>query len=121
MIECGSFLGELKNELNVDEHIVEFCSTGPKCYSYLTSKNVEVVHVKGFKVINNDVDGLINYASMNDVVCDRGKTISMKRNEISRNDNLCMFSENVEKKIAFIFDKTILLDDYSSIPYGNLL
>ena len=80
LIKCGSFLGELKNELNMDEHIVEFCSTGPKCYSSLTSKNVEVVHVKGFKIINHDVDGLINYASMNDVVCNRSKTVSVKRN-----------------------------------------
>ena len=30
LIECGPFLGELKNELNVGQHIVEFCSTGPK-------------------------------------------------------------------------------------------
>ena len=90
---------------------------GPECYSYLTSKNVEVVHVKGFKVINNGVDNLINHASMIEVVCDCGKTIDVKRNEVSRSDNLCIFSKSAEK-FAFTFDKRILLDDYSSILYG---
>ena len=41
-IETGNFLGELTNELekkNCSEiWIEEFCSTGPKCYSYITNE-----------------------------------------------------------------------------------
>ena len=50
------------DELDADEHIVEFCSTGPKCYLYITNKKVEVVHVKGFKLKN--VSDLLNHESM---------------------------------------------------------
>ena len=68
-IETGNFLGELTNELvkkNCSEiWIMEFCSTGPKCYSYITKKyenfeenmkeREEVVHIKGFSLTNKDV------------------------------------------------------------------
>ena len=49
-IETGNFLGELTNELekkNCSEiWIEEFCSTGPKCYSYITNEyeNFEKKH-----------------------------------------------------------------------------
>ena len=48
-IECGLFGGQLKNELSHGEFITEFCSMGPKCYSYCTNKGREIVQVKGFK------------------------------------------------------------------------
>ena len=66
-IETGNFLGELTNELekkNCSEiWIEEFCSTEPKCYSYITNeyenfekntKQREVMNVKGFSLTNKD-------------------------------------------------------------------
>ena len=47
-LPLGNSLGELTNELAMDEWIVRFCLTGSKCYSFQTNLGHEVVHVKGF-------------------------------------------------------------------------
>jgi G:T-mismatch repair DNA endonuclease (very short patch repair protein) len=47
-LETGNFLGELTNELDADDHIVEFVSGGPKNYAYRTAKGKVCVKVKGF-------------------------------------------------------------------------
>ena len=47
-----------------------FCSAGPKCYSYLTNKDQEIVHVKGFMFSNINVKKLLTHEFMNVVVND---------------------------------------------------
>ena len=89
------------------QHIVEFCSTGPKCYSYLTSANVEVMHAKGFKVKNCGVDSLLNYASMIEIVRDCRKTIDMEENEISKNHNLCVQSKYCEEILTYVYENFV--------------
>ena len=59
LIECRPFFGQLKNELYADECIVEFCSTGPKCYSYITNKKI-------------DVSDLLNHESMLEIIDNPG-------------------------------------------------
>jgi hypothetical protein len=44
----GNFLGEMTNELDSDDSIVDFVSGGPKNYAYRTKKGKSVVKVKGF-------------------------------------------------------------------------
>ena len=44
----GEFLGELTNELDDDEYIVEYVSAGPKNYSFRTNKGVIKCTIKGF-------------------------------------------------------------------------
>ena len=41
-------MGDLTNELDEGEQIVDFCPTGPKFYSFLTNLGRSVVHMKGF-------------------------------------------------------------------------
>ncbi len=36
MPQTGSYLGELMNELDVDDNITELTATGPKSYSFKT-------------------------------------------------------------------------------------
>ena len=72
-----TFLGQSKNELDANEHIVEFCSTGPKCQSYITNKKVEIVHVKGFKLKNYTCD-LLNHESMLEIINNPGMEIDVE-------------------------------------------
>ncbi len=41
MPQTGSYLGELMNELDVDDNITEFAATGPKSYSFKTEKKIK--------------------------------------------------------------------------------
>jgi DNA polymerase type B, organellar and viral len=49
-LPLGSHLGELTNELALDDYIVLFVSGGPKNYAFRTKKGVECVKVKGFSL-----------------------------------------------------------------------
>ena len=52
LIKEGDKLGEMASELDENEHITSFCSTGSKSYTYTTSFQKDVTHVKGFKIVN---------------------------------------------------------------------
>ncbi len=47
MPQTGSYLGELTNELDADDNITEFATTGPKSYSFKTVKNKVTLKAKG--------------------------------------------------------------------------
>jgi hypothetical protein len=47
-LQIGGFLGEMTNELDPDDYIVDFVSGGPKNYAYCTLKGKIVVKIKGF-------------------------------------------------------------------------
>ena len=47
-LTLGNFLGEMTDELDEGDHIVEFVTGGPKNYGYLTKDKKCVVKVKGF-------------------------------------------------------------------------
>jgi hypothetical protein len=42
-------LGQLTDELDSDDWIVDFCCIGPKSYAFITFKGVVIVKVKGTK------------------------------------------------------------------------
>ena len=118
LIECGSFVGQLKNELSHGEYTTEFCSTGPKCYSYLTNKDREIVHVEGFKLSNVNVKKLLTHELMNIVVNDSDIFVDVKENQIVKNDKLYVFTKKVKTKFGYTFDKRVVRDDFSSVPFG---
>jgi hypothetical protein len=62
-------LGELTDELDGGEQIVEFVSGGPKNYSYKTNKNKETCEVRGF-TLNYTNSQLINFGSVKNIVTD---------------------------------------------------
>ncbi|MGL5746775.1 MAG: DNA polymerase [Weissella cibaria] len=47
MPETGSYLGQLTNELDPDDLILEFCSSGPKSYGFRTAKGKVCLKAKG--------------------------------------------------------------------------
>ncbi|XP_068720877.1 uncharacterized protein [Montipora capricornis] len=56
----GAYLGDFKSELDADDHIVEFCSGGPKNYGYKTKNGYVECKVRGFSL---NVEGMtqLNY------------------------------------------------------------
>ena len=65
-IETGDSLGDLTDELG-GHHIVEWCGTGPKSYSYITSNNKYICKVKGF-TLNHENSQYINQKSMREII-----------------------------------------------------
>jgi hypothetical protein len=49
-LPTGEFLGQLKNELDVDDFIIWFVSGGPKNYAYITKKGKCVFKIKGISL-----------------------------------------------------------------------
>jgi hypothetical protein len=66
--QTGPYLGDLANELNEGESIVEFVATGPKSYSYKTSLGKSVRKIKGF-TLNSETSAIITH----DVLVDMAK------------------------------------------------
>ena len=50
LIEEGSKLGKMVSELQENEHITSFCSTGLKSNTYTTNLQNEITYVKGFQI-----------------------------------------------------------------------
>jgi hypothetical protein len=59
----GPFLGDLTNELDEEDRIVEFVSTGPKSYGYRTMAGEVCCKIKGF-TLNIETSRLLNFDSL---------------------------------------------------------
>lgn len=64
-LPMGNLLGEMTDELDKDDYIVEFVAAGPKAYGYVTAKGKQECKVKGFRLCH---DNPINYDVMNEMV-----------------------------------------------------
>ena len=56
----GDFLGDFTDELDPGDHIVEFCSGGPKNYGYLTARGKTECKVRGLS-LNAEGQAQLNY------------------------------------------------------------
>jgi hypothetical protein len=84
-LKTGKFMGDLTNELDDGEVIVEFVSGGPKVYAYRTNKNKCVVKIRGFQIckansaafsFENIKRVIINYVETNnDPTIDRVRVV----------------------------------------------
>jgi hypothetical protein len=168
-------LGDLTNELDADDEIVEFVSSGPKSYGYRTRKGKTVVKVKGFTMTSanapafsfeNFRDVILNGVRTNEDVLsadDSPRSSSKKRvgvvagrkrpresatlradflkdheadkencsalgNEqaistynpfrIYRSRDFRVLQRPDQKIFTCVFNKRIILSDYSTIPFG---
>ena len=134
-IETGDYLGDLTDELeqeNASEIWIEqFCSTGPKSYSYRTNlykkrdkngnefeKRDEVVHVKGFS-LKGPAKEKITFESIQSCIEDHNKTIEIEyKQNISRNNMQNVFVEDDIKTFKFTFDKRVILSNFFTVPFG---
>ena len=134
-VEMGNYLGDLTNELEKEGcseiWIEQFCSTGPKSYSYQTNtyektdskgnktnEQHKVVHVKGFS-LRGEGKKKITFESISSCVQDRKKVIEINyKQSISRDTMQNVFVEDQTKKFQFTFDKRVVLDNFFTVPYG---
>ena len=124
-LRIGKFLGDLKDELGGDDHIVEFLSGGPKNYAYRTEKKKTECKVRGF-TLNVRGQETLNFESMkqNILAVLRGE----KGAEIVQT-NPTHFKRDVvhkglsigpqRKRYRLVFDKRVVTPSTkSSLPFG---
>lgn len=116
---CGSFLGELKSELNQDDSIIEFASAGPKNYAYKTKKGESVVKVRGI-TLTHEIESLVNIETIKKIIKDHNFTVSVPEKKFIRNkNNFTISTVESRKKYKFTYSKRMLLaDGNNTLPYG---
>ena len=109
----------LTSELDDGEHITEFCSTGPKSYSYVTTSGKAVCKVKGF-TLSRHAAKVINFKSMLDMVYEPESSLNIHYPFNIRRDKRKMELQvvSLEKRFRLTYDKRIVLHDYTTVPYG---
>ena len=109
-LPLGDFLGDLTNELDDDDWIVEFTAAAPKCYTFRTYKGHVVTKVRGF-TLNYQASQQLNFDSVQSMVTD-GISVTTNSNMITRDKHsgrvsnkrcakTCKMVNNKRRKIGF--------------------
>ena len=117
----GDYLGELTDELDRGEHIVEFMYGGPKNYAYKTNTNRETCKVRGF-TLNYTNSQLINFDSVKHIVADPKSGLNIT---ITNPSKICrekrkriIYNRKEEKTYQMVYTKRRRVDNYDTVPYG---
>ena len=121
----GDYLGELTNELDVDEYIVEFVSTGPKSYSIHSNRNNVVLKIKGI-TLNFTNSQRINFETLKQLVFayNTEKTenetvvISNPRKIVRNKLKRKLYNRVEKKKYKVVYTKRRIVDNFDTEPYG---
>ena len=117
LLQTDSKLGYLESELDEDEHIISFVSTGPKSYTYHTNLGKEIIHVKGFKKKKKEISSDYLY----DLIENIHNVYEIKEFRIDIDKSL--YIKNIEgmKRFSFTFDKRqIERESFNTVPWGYL-
>ena len=124
----GEALGQLKSELSPGNYIVNFCSSGPKSYSYVL-KNPEggfksKVVLKGISLTygnskvaryDNILEKIERYVESGD---NSPSVFYETENFFYRSPNFQLFMTNLQKHFRVTYDKRLICPDFSTLPYG---
>ena len=117
----GDYLGELTNELQNGEYIVEFVSGGPKNYAYKTNENNETCKVRGF-TLNYKNSQLINFHSVKDIVADPQSSSNIT---VTNSSKICrdkrkrkLYNREEQKSYQMVYTKRRKVDHFDTEPYG---
>ena len=125
----GNFLGDLTDELEPDQYIDKFVSSGPKSYAYVLNDGVEACKVRGFS-LNHTAAQIINFHTMRDILLDSQTDLqgdptklkilyTSKQSKISRNKySATIYNRPEVKCFRAIYTKRVVQDDLSTLPYG---
>ncbi len=117
----GDYLGELTDELDGGEHIVEFVSGGPKNYAYKTNKNNETCKVRGF-TLHYTNSQLINFDTVKAIVTDptstQNITVTNPRKICREKRKRKLVNKKEEKSYQMVYTKRRRIDNYDTVPYG---
>lgn len=96
-------------------------SAGPKNYSFKTDKGVVKTTIKGF-TLNNIASMHINFDVMRNIVQnDQNAKIEIPQLTFTRDKKTWHIKSEITKKLyGFVYDKRVLLDDFSTYPYGYI-
>ena len=129
----GEYLGQLTNELTCKEvgcithncsghWIVEFISCGPKNYTYRLNTGEIVCKVRGFS-LNYKGSQVINFQSMKEALYAwKNKSplelVTIKTEIVRDKHQPKVYSRSISKHYGVVYDKRILLPDFTTVPYG---
>lgn len=124
MPPLGDHLGELTDEIGVDDYITEFCSSGPKSYGYRTAKGKVCMKAKGITLNARNsqairLDSLIGL--VNGYVTSHDNTqyiLAHTENIVRDKKHLTLHNKSVEKRFKVVYNKRRLLSDFNTLPYG---
>lgn len=123
MPETGSYLGQLTSELAPGDFIQVFASSGPKSYGYSTAKGDTCLKAKGI-TLNAENAQIVTLRSLMTLVrayIQRGDILHLQvcTGTITRNKRtLTLHNKTVAKNFRIVYDKRVLLPDYTTLPYG---
>jgi hypothetical protein len=117
--EVGENLGDWSSELEPDEHIVEFCSTGAKSYGYVLNNGKTETTCKGI-TFSSEASDIINFDSMKIVASeDHTHTLTVDQFKFGRNtSDWSIYTYVQKKKFRFTFDKRAINEDLTTFPFG---
>jgi hypothetical protein len=123
---------ELCEKNTSEKWIEQFCTSGPKAYSYRTNEYTcylengteqkqrdEVVHVKGF-TLKGEAKDKITFDSLQACIGDNKKEIVVTYREFVRETSQSIVVKNNLKKFQFTFDKRVIHADFTTTPFGYI-
>jgi hypothetical protein len=116
----GDYLGQLTNEIDKKEgKVIEYAATAPKSYTYKTNTGYEKCVIKGF-TLNYLASLKLNFeANKNIVLQEPNKKIQVEQTKFTRcKTNWDITTSILNKSYSFYYDKRVLLNDLSTLPYG---
>lgn len=117
----GNYLGEWTNEISAKNggKIKRFVSAGPKNYAYEAADGTTKCTIKGI-TLNFLAAGKINFESIQKIVTqNQAQTLSVKQLKFNRKKSTWAVSTSIiDKKYGFVFDKRVLFNDLTTLPYG---
>ena len=126
MVPSGNFLGQMTDEIAKDfgekARIVEFVSTGAKCYGLkidIGDGTIRyIVKSKGFE-LNYETGQRINMQTMVDMVQKKGEpSINITGTGIRRTADHQLTTRTVKKTLRLTVDKRIVLSNNQTKPFG---
>ena len=127
-LPIGDFLGDLTNEVDHDDHIVDFTSGGPKNYGYRTANGKVECKVRGFSLGSVRGQEQLNYERLRQNVLeelvdprDTRRIIPVTNPHLFTRDS-CTKRLRVmprTKEYGLVFDKRVVdPNTFKSYPYG---
>ena len=140
ILELGSHLGELTDEMKEGEYIKLFCSSGPKSYCFVTNTGGVVLKCKGVTQ-TYEASQRLNFDKMNEMItlflsrldygigCDtvmdeRGEDVAgiyetVPQHGIKRvKDGFTLRNVTIMKRINIVFDKRRVIRGGGTLPFG---
>ena len=120
--ELGDYLGDLTDEVP-DKRMIECVTGGPKNYAYKIARpnkdgNTTICKVRGI-TLNYKNSLAINFDTIKDMVINNRDDVKIVMNDFKiTRDHKRLLTVHQDKDYRIVFDKRVVMQDYSTRPYG---